>query len=67
MKKIKCIKKYTVHSDCSLIFPYLKTGNYSFRITERDKNGNGRLDIGSILEKKERESELLKHLTANPL
>jgi hypothetical protein len=61
-KRDKVYQKYTVHSDCSLIFPYLKTGNYSFRITE-DKNGNGRLDIGSILEKKEPEKARLLKLS----
>jgi hypothetical protein len=59
-KRDKVYSKYAIHSDCSLLFPYLQTGNYSFRITE-DKNGNGRLDIGSILEKKEPEkARLLK-------
>ena len=47
-------RKYIINSDTELLFPYLDKGNYSIRITE-DKNSNGLLDTGSILEKRQPE------------
>lgn len=47
-------RKYIINSDTILLFPYLDKGNYSIRVTE-DKNNNGLLDPGSILEKRQPE------------
>ena len=47
-------RKYIINSDTELLFPYLDKGSYSIRITE-DKNSNGLLDTGSILEKRQPE------------
>ena len=47
-------RKYIINSDTKLLFPYLDKGKYSIRITE-DKNNNGLLDTGSILEKRQPE------------
>ena len=41
-------RRYTVTKDSTLLFPYLKEGDYSIRITQ-DLNANGRLDIGDVL------------------
>ena len=50
----KLHRKYIINSDTILLFPYLDKGNYSIRVTE-DKNNNGLLDPGSILEKRQPE------------
>lgn len=57
-KRDKVFRKYTINSDASLVFPYLKKGKYSIRITN-DFNENGLIDTGSILEKKQPEKVLL--------
>ena len=57
-KRDKVYRKYTIHSDTSLKFPYLKKGKYSIRITE-DKNENGLIDTGVLLERKQPEKVLL--------
>lgn len=57
-KRDKVYLKYSISDTCTLLFPYLQPGNYSFRLTE-DKNGNGILDTGSILEKREPEKARL--------
>lgn len=44
----KIFRRYTVTKDSTLLFPYLKEGDYSIRITQ-DLNANGRLDIGDVL------------------
>lgn len=44
----KTFRRYTVTKDTTLLFPYLKEGDYSIRITQ-DLNANGRLDIGDVL------------------
>ncbi len=44
----KIFRRYTVTKDTTLLFPYLKEGDYSIRITQ-DLNANGRLDIGDVL------------------
>lgn len=54
--------KYVIFEEKNLLFPYLQPGNYSVRITE-DKNGNGKLDIGSIFEMIEPEKARLLKLT----
>lgn len=51
------LRRYTVHGDGSLSFPYLKAGNYSIRIAE-DRNGNTLVDSGSLLEHRQPEKVL---------
>lgn len=53
-KRTKVYRKYIINDDAQLLFPYLDKGKYSIRITE-DKNSNGLLDTGSILEKRQPE------------
>lgn len=60
-RRDKVYRKYIITSDSRLPFPYLEKGNYSIRITE-DKNNNGFLDVGSVLERKQPEKVLLYHL-----
>lgn len=56
-------RKYIITDDCTLLFPYLKAGKYSVRITE-DKNGNGLLDPGILLEYKQPEMVRLYKLAS---
>lgn len=53
-KKDKTLRKYVVFEDSRLTFPYLKEGKYCLRITE-DRNMNGIVDTGNLLEKKQPE------------
>lgn len=53
-KRSKVYRKYIISEDTQLQFPYLDKGLYSIRVTE-DKNSNGLLDTGSILEKRQPE------------
>lgn len=57
-KRDKVYRKYHIDSPTNLLFPYLRAGNYSIRITE-DKNRNGILDTGSLLEKRQPEKVIL--------
>ncbi len=59
-KRDKVLRSYCIHGDCTLNFPYLKAGKYSIRITE-DKNGNGLVDTGNLLE--HRQPEKVKFYT----
>jgi len=54
----KTFRKYHIQNDTKLHFPYLSKGRYSVKITE-DKNGNGLLDAGNLLEHKQPEKVLL--------
>lgn len=47
-KRDKIQRSYTVTSDCTLSFPYLKAGKYSLRIA-LDENGNTIIDSGDLL------------------
>ncbi|MGN0202609.1 MAG: Ig-like domain-containing domain [Candidatus Cryptobacteroides sp.] len=49
------LRSYTILSDASLTFPYLKAGKYSIRIAE-DVNRNGIVDSGNLLQHKQPES-----------
>lgn len=60
-KRDKVYRKYIITGDGPLLFPYLDKGSYSIRITE-DKNNNGLLDAGSVLEKRQPEKVRLYHL-----
>lgn len=53
-KRTNVLRSYIINSDQDLIFPYLKTGKYSVRITE-DLNRNGLVDTGILLEHKQPE------------
>jgi len=53
-KMDKVLRSYTISKDAELRFPYLKAGKYCLRITE-DKNKNGRVDTGDLLQHKQPE------------
>ena len=53
-KRTNVLRSYIIDSDQDLIFPYLKAGKYSVRITE-DVNRNGLVDTGILLEHKQPE------------
>ena len=53
-KRTKVLRSYIVDKDQTLLFPYLKAGKYAIRMTE-DKNGNGLVDTGSLLEHRQPE------------
>jgi hypothetical protein len=53
-KRNSVLRSYIVDSDQTLVFPYLKAGKYSVRITE-DLNRNGLVDTGILLEHKQPE------------
>ena len=53
-KRTKVLRSYIIDSNQDLVFPYLKAGKYSIRITE-DINRNGMVDTGILLEHKQPE------------
>ena len=53
-KRTNILRSYVIKEDCSLLFPYLKAGKYSIRITE-DVNGNGIVDTGCLLDHRQPE------------
>ena len=53
-KRDKVVRSFIVDKDGTLVFPYLKTGNYCIRITE-DLNRNNLVDTGVLLEHKQPE------------
>jgi hypothetical protein len=53
-KRTNVLRSYIIDSNQDLIFPYLKAGKYSIRITE-DINRNGLVDTGILLEHKQPE------------
>lgn len=53
-KRNKVLRSYIIDSDQTLLFPYLKAGKYSIRITE-DLNRNGIVDTGILLEHRQPE------------
>ena len=57
-KRTKVFRKYDIDTTTTLTFPYLQAKKYSIRITQ-DKNGNGRSDTGSLLDKKQPEKVLM--------
>lgn len=57
-KRDKVFREFTVHADTSLVFPYIKKGKYSIRISN-DANNNGMIDTGSVLERRQPEKVLL--------
>ena len=57
-QRSRVFREYVIDKDCDLLFPYLKEGEYSIRITE-DKNSNGSLDTGDLLKRLQPEKVLL--------
>ena len=53
-KRDKVIRSFIVDSDQTVLFPYVKAGKYSVRITE-DRNRNGLVDTGNLLEHRQPE------------
>ena len=53
-KRDKVIRSFIIDSDQDVVFPYVKAGKYCVRITE-DRNGNGLVDTGSVLEHRQPE------------
>ena len=60
-KRDKTLRSYIIDSDRTLVFPYLKAGKYSIRITE-DVNRNGIVDTGVLLEHRQPEKVLFYRL-----
>lgn len=57
-KRTKVYRTYHIDTASVLQFPYLKAGKYSVRITE-DKNGNGQIDTGNLLERRQPEKVMM--------
>lgn len=53
-KRDKVIRSFLVDKSGPVVFPYLNQGSYCIRITE-DKNRNGMVDTGVLLQKKQPE------------
>lgn len=60
-KRDRVLRSYIIESDKKLVFPYLKAGKYSVRITE-DVNRNGIVDTGVLLEHRQPEKVLFYKL-----
>ena len=60
-KKSKVLRSYIIDKDQTLVFPYLRAGKYSIRITE-DINRNGLVDTGNVLAHKQPEKVLFYKL-----
>ena len=53
-KRDKVVRSFIIDKDGTVLFPYLKTGNYCIRITE-DVNRNNLVDTGNLLEHRQPE------------
>lgn len=53
-RRDKTMRRYEINKDTTLLFPFIKEGLYCIRITE-DRNNNGIVDTGILLEKKQPE------------
>lgn len=60
-KRDKILRTYIIENDSRLVFPYLKAGKYSVRITE-DMNRNGVVDTGNLLEHRQPEKVMFYKL-----
>lgn len=58
IKRDKVFRKFYILQDTTLMFPYLKAGNYCIRISQ-DKNKNGLIDTGSLKERRQPEKVVL--------
>ena len=56
-QRSKVIRSFIVDADQTVFFPYVRAGKYCVRITE-DRNRNGLVDTGSILEHRQPEKVL---------
>ena len=54
-KRKDVLRQYIIDHDCTLLFPYLKEGKYSIRVTD-DGNRNSIVDTGSLLEHRQPEA-----------
>ena len=63
-KRQNIIRQFITDSDRTLVFPYLKEGKYSIRITD-DGNCNSIVDTGSLLEHRQPESVLFVVIGGN--
>ena len=53
-KRNQVLRSFIIDKDQTLLFPYLKAGKYAIRMTE-DKNKNGLVDTGNLLEHRQPE------------
>lgn len=53
-KRDKVIRSFIIEKNQTVVFPYVKAGKYCIRITE-DRNGNGLVDTGNVLEHRQPE------------
>lgn len=60
-KRATVLRNYVIDSDRDLLFPYLKAGKYTVRITQ-DVNRNGIVDSGVLLEHKQPEKVMFYKL-----
>ena len=60
-KRDNTLRTYIVENDQALLFPYLKGGKYSIRITE-DVNRNGIVDTGDLFSHRQPEKVLFYKL-----
>jgi hypothetical protein len=58
----KIFRSYKIKSDSKLVFPYLQPGKYSVKITQ-DLNGNGIIDAGNVMERRQPEKVRLFKLS----
>ena len=65
-KRDKVLRSFLVRSDQTLVFPYVKAGKYSIRVTE-DLNGNGLVDTGNLLEHRQPEKVRFFKLDDSPI
>ena len=63
-KRDKVIRSFEVDADQSVLFPYVKAGKYCIRITE-DRNGNGLVDTGNVLEHRQPEKVMFFKIQDN--
>ena len=60
-KRDKVIRSFVIDKDQTVVFPYVKAGKYCIRITE-DRNGNGLVDTGDVLEHRQPEKVMFYKL-----
>ena len=56
-KRDKVIRSFIIDKNQTVVFPYVKAGKYCIRITE-DRNGNGLVDTGNVLEHRQPEKAI---------
>ncbi len=63
-KRDKVLRNYIIEKDTQLVFPYLKEGKYSVRVTF-DYNKNSMVDTGNILEHRQPEKVAFFEVSEN--